>query len=66
MMKNNQPSDLITVAEAQSVTGVSHAKMAQLIRDGVVRYFPNPLDRREKLISKKEVLALIPRRAEAA
>jgi hypothetical protein len=65
-MKNNQPSDLITVAEAQTLVGVSHAKMAQLIREGVVRYFPNPLDRREKLISKKEVLALIPRRAEAA
>jgi predicted DNA-binding transcriptional regulator AlpA len=65
-MKNSQPNDLITVAEAQNLLGVSHAKIAQLIREGVIRHFPNPLDKRVKLISKREVLALIPRRAEAA
>lgn len=65
-MKNIRPNDLITVAEAQSLLGVSHAKMAQLIREGIVRHFPNPLDRRVKLVSKKEVLDLIPPRVEAA
>lgn len=65
-MKNETPNDLITVAEAQQLLGVSHAKMSKLIREGVIRYFPNPLDGREKLVSQEEVLALIPKRAEAA
>ena len=65
-MKNNQINDLITIAEARSLLGVSHTKMAQLVKNGVIRYFPNPLDGRVKLVSKAEVLALIPRRAEAA
>jgi hypothetical protein len=45
---------------------VSAVKMAQLIKDEILRHFPNPLDRREKLVSKAEVLALKPTRAEAA
>jgi predicted DNA-binding transcriptional regulator AlpA len=65
-MNNSQPNDLITVATARQLLGVSHTKMSQLIRDGLIRYFPNPLDGREKLISKAEVIALIPKRAEAA
>jgi hypothetical protein len=40
--------------------------MAQLIKDEILRHFPNPLDRREKLVSKADVLALKPSRAEAA
>jgi hypothetical protein len=65
-MNNSQPNDLITVAMARQLLGVSHTKMSQLIRDGLIRYFTNPLDGREKLISKAEVLAMIPKRAEAA
>jgi predicted DNA-binding transcriptional regulator AlpA len=65
-MENDQPDDLLAVAEAQRLLGVSHAKMAQLIKTGLIRHFPNPLDRREKLVSKREVLALKPKRAEAA
>jgi hypothetical protein len=65
-MNKTQPNDLITVSIARRLLGVSHTKMSQLIRDGLIRYFPNPLDGREKLISKAEVLALIPKRAEAA
>jgi hypothetical protein len=61
-----QPNDLMAVAEAQRLLGVSHAKMAQLIREGALRHFPNPLDKRQKLVSKAEALALIPKRAEAA
>ena len=61
-----QPTDLITASEARRLLGVSAVKMAQLIKDGILRHFPNPLDRREKLVSKAEVLALKPRRAEAA
>jgi hypothetical protein len=40
--------------------------MTQLIREGVISTYPNVLDRREKLVSKAEVLALRPYRAEAA
>ena len=62
----DKPKDLITTYEARCLLEVSHTKMAQLFRDGILRHFPNPLDRREKLVSKAEVLALKPDRAEAA
>jgi hypothetical protein len=65
-MREIQPSDLITVAEARDLLGVSHTKMSQLVKRGVVRHFPNQLDGRVKLVSKSEVLALMPKRAEAA
>lgn len=61
-----QPVDLIRASEARKLLGVSAVKMAQLIKDGTLRHFPNQLDRREKLVSKAEVLALKPPRAEAA
>jgi hypothetical protein len=66
MMGNNQPVDLITTSEARILLGVSAVKMAQLIREGLVRHFPNPLDKRVKFVSKREVLSLRPKRAEAA
>lgn len=65
-MKDSQINDLITIAEARTLLNVSHTKMAQMLKNGVIRYFPNPLDGRVKLVSKAEVQALIPRRAEAA
>ncbi|HYO62526.1 MAG TPA: hypothetical protein VER08_02605 [Pyrinomonadaceae bacterium] len=61
-----EPNDLITTSEARRLLGVSAVKMAQLIRDGLVPHFPNPLDRRVKLVSKAQVESLKPRRAEAA
>ena len=60
------PKDLITAVEARKTLGVSTKKMAELLKDGTLRHFPNPLDRREKLVSKAEVLALIPQREIAA
>ena len=65
-MQHEKPADLMPVKDARVLIGVSHTKMTQLIREGVVRTFPNVLDRREKLVSKAEVLALKPYRAEAA
>ena len=65
-MQNIQPTDLITVSEARDLLGVSWNKMAKLLKDGVIRHFSNPLDNRVKLVSKAEVLALVPKRAEAA
>ena len=65
-MLHEKPADLIPVKDARTLIGVSHTKMTQLIREGVVRTYPNVLDRREKLVSKAEVIALRPFRAEAA
>jgi len=65
-MKRATPTDLISTTEAQHLLGVSRPKMSRLLKDGVIRHFPNPLDKRVKLISRAEVLALIPKRAEAA
>lgn len=61
-----QPTDLITTSEARHLLGVSAVKMAQLIREGTIRHFPNLLDKRVKLVSRSEVLAIKPKRAEAA
>jgi hypothetical protein len=65
-MPETKPLDLILVTEARHLLGVSTAKMSQLLKEGTIRHFPNPLDRREKLVSKAEIMALIPPRAEAA
>jgi hypothetical protein len=36
--------------------------MSQLLRDGAIRHFPDPLDKRVKLVSESEVLSLKVRR----
>jgi hypothetical protein len=40
--------------------------MAAMLKEGTIRHFANPLDKRQKLVSRAEVLALLPKRAEAA
>lgn len=60
------PTDLITATAARKLLGISPLKMTSLLREGVIRYFPDPLDYRKKLVSKSEVLALRTPRAEAA
>lgn len=65
-MGKSQPADLITTSEARALLGVSAVKMAGLIKEGTIRHFPDPLDKRVKLVSKAEVLSLKPRRAAAA
>jgi hypothetical protein len=62
----NTPSDLITANEARSLLGVSRMKIANLLKEGILKTYQNPLDRREKLVSRAEVLELKPKRAEAA
>ena len=62
-MSSKQPSDLITTSEARALIDVSAVTMARLIRDEIIRTFPDPLDRRVKLVSRAEVLALKVRRA---
>lgn len=65
-MKIERPNDLMAASEAQRLLGVSHAKIAQLIREGVLRHFPNLPDRRVKLFSRSEVPALKPNRVDKA
>ena len=65
-MLDIKPIDLIIVEEARRLLGVSPTKMAQLLREGTLRHYANPLDKRVKLVSKAAVLALLPNRAEAA
>ena len=65
-MNRKHPDDLITVTEARKLLGVSANKMAQLLREGAVRHFLHPLDKRKKLVSRAEVTALRPKEARAA
>lgn len=62
-MEMKAPKDLITTTDARRLLSVSQAKMAQLLKNGNLRHFPNPLDGRVKLVSRAEVLALIPKKA---
>jgi hypothetical protein len=57
-MIEDQPNDLITTREGRDLLGISRFKMAELLKDGLVRYFPDPLDKRVKLVSRTEILAL--------
>ncbi len=66
-MDSTQPSDLIRAEEARAILGVSTAKMAHLIKQGILPHWTYPLDRRVKLVSKADVQALMrPKKAEAA
>jgi hypothetical protein len=65
-MQAQRPDDLIKVTAARKLLGVSPMKMAQLIKDGFLRTFDNPLDRRVKLVSRADVEALLGMREKAA
>jgi hypothetical protein len=65
-MQEQRPNDLIKVTVARKLMGVSPMKMAQLIKDGFLSTFDNPLDRRVKLVSRAEVDSLLDMREKAA
>ena len=65
-MQDDRPNDLIKVTAARKLMCVSPMKMAQLIKDGFLRTFDNPLDRRVKLVSRAEVDSLLDMREKAA
>ncbi len=52
----NFPPDLITSTEARRLLGISTWKMSQLLKSGKIKYFPDPLDNRKKLVSKSEII----------
>jgi len=53
-------SEFVTVGEARKrLGGISKAKMAQLIQDGVLPTYPNALDKKSKLIKLSDIGKLI-------
>jgi excisionase family DNA binding protein len=56
-MADNE-SELVSVREAQEILGISHTRMAELIRVGELAVVKvNPRDRREKLLRRSDVMA---------
>lgn len=60
------PIDLITTNEARRLLGISPVTMTRLLKEGVIRHYTNPIDKRVKLVSRQELLSLKPKSAEAA
>jgi hypothetical protein len=52
-------ADLITLSVARAILGVSRTKIWRLVRDGTLTVYSNPLDRREKLVQRSQVEALL-------
>jgi hypothetical protein len=50
--------EYMSVAEARELLGISGPRMAQMIKAHELRWEPNPLDRRGKLLRRAEVEAL--------
>ncbi len=61
MSETDNARDLMTVGEAREVLGISRPKMAQLLKDGVLKVRVDPLDKRVKLVSRTAVQALAAR-----
>jgi hypothetical protein len=62
------PNDLIPLKEARQILGVSDRKMTFLItKDKLLKTYTNPLDKRQRLVSRAEVESLKqPRESKAA
>lgn len=50
--------ELMTMQEAAESLGVSRFKMGRLVRDGLIQAYVSPLDRRQKLVRRRDVDAL--------
>jgi DNA-binding MarR family transcriptional regulator len=50
----NDPT-LITLGEAMKRLGVSNHTVARLVREGYLKTYPNPLDKRQKLVKIDDV-----------
>lgn len=55
-------SELITVAEARRILGISANKMSALIGSGTLPYEQDPLDHRVKLVRRVDVEGLMRKR----
>lgn len=52
-----EETDYVTVQEAAEFLGVSRRRVWDMTREGRLRAIVNPLDRREKLIDRKDLQA---------
>ncbi|MBA3712823.1 MAG: hypothetical protein H0W76_10300 [Pyrinomonadaceae bacterium] len=52
------PKDMMNITEAIRVLKISRTKMAQMLEEGHLAYELNPLDKREKLVSREDVKKL--------
>jgi hypothetical protein len=57
-----QEPEYVSVAEAAALLETSTVTIARLLRDGILPWEPNLLDRRGKLIKRVDVLALVAKR----
>lgn len=48
----------MTTTEATRYLEVSTATMARMIRDGRIKTYPHPLDRRKKLVRRDDIIGL--------
>lgn len=62
----NRPPDLISSSKARELLGISPTKMSALLRENIIPHWVNPLDKREKLVSRSDVLALLAWKDKAA
>ena len=62
----NTPNDLISLSEARKLLQTSPNKIAELVRAGMLKAYTTPMDKRKKLVSRAEALALREPRMEAA
>lgn len=49
----------LTVTQARRLLKVSSSKMTQLLRQNLIRHHRNPIDMREKLIRRSDLLAFL-------
>lgn len=54
----SEEPELIAIAEAREILGVSKPRMAELLKEGVLIAEDNPLDKRSKLVKRADVEAL--------
>lgn len=66
-MEKVKPDDLIPIRQARELLAVSTVKMAQILKEGLLECWDDPLDKRLKLVSRAAVEDLKnPRRRVAA
>ena len=54
-----EEGEYLTATQARDLLGVSQGKMTALIREGQLPTYPDPLNKRIKLIKKSDVDALL-------
>ncbi len=54
----SEKKEWMTTTQATRFLAVSTATIARMIREGRIKTYPHPLDRRKKLVRAEDVLAL--------